>query len=192
MLGGDQRRVEMALSLLFSLPGTPLIFWGDELGMGDDLAEPGRFGVRLPMPWSGARNGGFSTADRSKLLRRPIESGPYGYSSLNVEAALKDPASQLSFMKELIHLRRRLSWIGDGYFEAMSHDDAPVMVHRIRCESSTLIAVHNLKADRQQIGISGSDLGRAKAVLMRGLEAKPGEGGLLLDLDSYGFGLFAG
>ncbi|MGE0060328.1 MAG: alpha-amylase family glycosyl hydrolase, partial [Dehalococcoidia bacterium] len=151
MLGGNQRRIEMAYSLLFSLPGTPLLFWGDELGIGEDLSLPGRFAVRLPMPWSAELNGGFSRAPRDKLLRPPVESGPYGFPTLNVEHQCRDPASLLSFMKQLIHLRRANAWIGDARFEALSNDDSPVLVHRIHGGNVSFTAVHNLSGMPQDV-----------------------------------------
>ena len=86
MLGNDRRRIEMAYALQFSLPGTPVIRYGDEIGMGEDLSLPERNAIRTPMQWSAARNGGFSTATRKQDLRRPvIDDGEYGYEHVNVD-----------------------------------------------------------------------------------------------------------
>src|SRR6476661_4259795 len=87
MLGGDQRRIRMAYALQCSLPGTPVLRYGDEIGMGDDLSQPERYAIRTPMQWSDERHGGFSTARRKSDLVRPLVSGgDFGFETLNVDA----------------------------------------------------------------------------------------------------------
>ncbi len=95
MLGGDPRRVRMVYSLLFSLPGTPVLFYGEEIGMGENLDVPGRMAVRTPMQWTAAEHGGFSTAS-ADALPAPVVEGGYGPEFVNVEAQRRDPESLLA------------------------------------------------------------------------------------------------
>jgi maltose alpha-D-glucosyltransferase/alpha-amylase len=90
MLGNDRRRLELAYALIFSLPGTPVLFYGEEIGMGEDLGLPERIAVRTPMQWSAEPNGGFSTASAEKLIRPVIKGGDFGYENLNVTAQAHD------------------------------------------------------------------------------------------------------
>ena len=101
MLDGDPRRLRMVYSLLFSLPGTPTIFYGEELGMGEDLAQEGRMAVRTPMQWTDGRNGGFSTAPPRKLVS-PVVQGGYGPEHVNAAQQRRDPDSLWTFMRGLI------------------------------------------------------------------------------------------
>ena len=104
MLGNDRRQLELAYSLLFSLPGTPVIRYGDEIGMGDDLRLHERDAVRTPMQWSAEPHGGFSTARRSRSCRS--SRGPYGYEQVNVEAQRRDPNSLLNWIERMIRMRK--------------------------------------------------------------------------------------
>src|SRR5207248_2894930 len=114
MLGGDRRRIELAYSLQFTLPGTPVLRYGEEIGMGDDLQLPERNAIRTPMQWSGQRNGGFSTAKRANLVRPVISRGEYGYRSVNVAAQRRDPGSLLSWMERALHTLRECREFGVG------------------------------------------------------------------------------
>ena len=105
MLDGDPRRIRMVYSLLFSLPGTPVLFYGEEIGMGENLAAEGRMAVRTPMQWTAGKNGGFSTAAPSRLAG-PVTEGGYGPEHVNVEAQRRDPDSLLSFMTLLVRRYR--------------------------------------------------------------------------------------
>src|SRR5438034_6072499 len=114
MLGGDKRQVELAFSLLFSMPGTPTIWYGDEIGMGDDLSLPEREGVRTPMQWSGSENGGFSAAPSGKLVRPVVREGAYGYEHVNVAVERRDPHSLLNRVERIIRTRKECEEFGWG------------------------------------------------------------------------------
>ena len=109
LMENSRRRVELLNVLLFTLPGTPVIYYGDEIGMGDNIYLGDRNGVRTPMQWSGDRNGGFSRADPARLYAPPIMDPVYGYQSINVEAQERYPFSLLNWMKRLIALRKQHS-----------------------------------------------------------------------------------
>ena len=113
MLDGDPRRLRMAYSLLFSLPGTPVLFYGEEIGMGEELAAEGRNAVRTPMQWTAGRNGGFSDA-RPSRLPAPVVAGGFGPEHVNVEAQLRDDDSLLAFIGRLIRRYREAPELGWG------------------------------------------------------------------------------
>src|SRR5690606_37773937 len=110
----DRRRIELLNSLLYSMPGTPIIYYGDELGMGDNIYLGDRDGVRTPMQWSPDRNGGFSKADPSRLMLPPIMDPLYGYNSVNVEAQSRDSHSFLNWMRLMLDIRKRYHAFGRG------------------------------------------------------------------------------
>ncbi|GIM91427.1 alpha-amylase family protein [Paractinoplanes toevensis] len=145
MLGGDRRRLEMAYSLQFSLRGTPVLRYGEELGMGDDLQQEGRNAIRTPMQWSTLENAGFSTADRKKLIRPVIEGGEFGYDKVNATKQRHDPTSLLSWFERMIRTLREAPEVGAG---SCTHVDVPVpegvLVHRADDATGTMLFVHNL------------------------------------------------
>src|SRR5436190_20363861 len=114
MLDGDRRRLELAYSLMFTLPGTPVIRYGEEIGMGDDLSLPERDAIRTPMQWSAGENGGFSTAPRRALVRPPIDTGPFGYEQVNVFDQQRDANSLLSWMERAVRTLRECPEFGNG------------------------------------------------------------------------------
>ena len=114
LLENSRRRIELLNSLLFSLPGTPVIYYGDEIGMGDNIYLGDRNGVRTPMQWTGDRNAGFSRADPARLFAPPIMDPVYGYQAINVEAQERSPFSLLNWMKRLIALRKQFTVFGRG------------------------------------------------------------------------------
>lgn len=145
MLGGDRRRIELANSLLMTLPGTPVIRYGDEIGMGDDLSLTGRDAVRTPMQWSDGRNGGFSVGDDP--VRPPIDKGSYGFSRINVAEQRTRDDSLLNWMERIIRLRKELPEIGLGNFRIL--DTPPsVLALRYDWEHRTSIFLHNLEDRR--------------------------------------------
>ena len=144
MLGGDPRRVRMAYSLMFSLPGTPTLYFGEEIGMGEDLSAEGRMAVRTPMQWSATKNGGFSTAPPSRLVQAVVADG-YGPEHANVMDQLHDPESLLSWMRRLIEIRRACPELGWGGLTILEHDAGPaVLAHQLSLADSAVVAVHNL------------------------------------------------
>lgn len=188
MLGNDRRRVELAHSLVFSLPGTQIIRYGDEIGMGEDLSLPGRDPVRTPMQWTDEANAGFSSAAAEKLIRPVIADGDFGFSAVNVRAQLRDPDSLLNRMVRLIRLRRSCPEIGQGELTAVVTDQPGVFAHCCRWDGRTMIAVHNLSdADCcVRLQLEGDD---AALIDLAGdrLYAPPGE---TVDLAAYGYRWF--
>src|SRR5690606_13974082 len=129
LLGGERRRIELMNALLLSLKGTPVLYYGDEIGMGDDPFLGDRNGVRTPMQWSPDKNGGFSRAPHHRLFMPAIGKGPYSYEFVNVEDAENDPSSLLNFMKRLLALRRKyVKVFGRGSFEIVPVENQHVLV----------------------------------------------------------------
>ena len=145
MLGGDQRRIRMVYSLAFSLPGTPVLFYGEEIGMAENLAIAGRYSVRAPMQWGDEPKGGFTTADEP--CRPVVQDGPFGFPEVNVARQRRDPHSLLNWMERLIRRRRECPELGWGRWRLLDPGDPAVFAHAADWEGSTVVAVHNL-ADR--------------------------------------------
>lgn len=144
LLGNDRRRVELMNALLFALPGTPVLYYGDEIGMGDNIYLGDRDGVRTPMQWSSDRNAGFSRANTQKLYLPVIIDPEYHYESVNVEAQQNNPHSLLLWMKRLIALRKSYRAFGRGSIEFLSPSNHKVLVFLRRHESQRILFVANL------------------------------------------------
>ncbi|MDX2097099.1 MAG: alpha-amylase family protein [Leptolyngbyaceae cyanobacterium bins.59] len=142
MVKNHRDRMEMIYSLAFSLPGTPLLRYGDEIAMGDDLSLPGRDSVRTPMQWSDQPNGGFSTAPSNVLPHPVITEGQYGYPCTNVDTEQRSPASFLKWMEHLIRTRRQCPEFGEGTWRILSTDEPSVFVHLSETHSETHSAIH--------------------------------------------------
>jgi maltose alpha-D-glucosyltransferase/alpha-amylase len=142
MLDNDRRRMELAFSLLFTLPGTPMLQYGDEIGIGDDLSLPERECARTPMQWSSEKHGGFSTADKTV---RPVVSDPvFGYQRVNVEAQRRDPQSFVNWVERKIRMRRECPEISWGDWRILDPRAQGVLVMRYDWSGNTLVIVHNL------------------------------------------------
>ena len=144
MLGNDRRRIELAFSLLFSLPGTPIVYYGDELGMGEELALPERWPVRTCMQWTGDENGGFSTAVGDRLVNDVITAGDFGSAKVNAAAQQRDPNSLLSWMRRLIEARQSCPEIGWGDWSLPEVKAPSVFVQRFAWQGKSVLALHNL------------------------------------------------
>ncbi len=160
LLGNDRRKIELMNGLLFSLPGTPVIYYGDEIGMGDNYHLHDRNGVRTPMQWSPERNGGFSTADRRKLYLPPIPDPAYHYKVVNVENQSKNPDSLLWWMKRLITLRKHYNTFGRGRIEFLEPENHKVLAYLRQDTGETILVVANLSHLAQQTHL---DLSRFKS-----------------------------
>lgn len=145
MLDGDPRRIRMVYSLLFSLPGTPTLYYGEEIGMGEDLADEGRMSVRTPMQWDAVRNGGFSTAPPRRLVQRVVPGG-YGPEHVNVAHQKRDHDSLWHFMRTLIQTYRECPELGWGAFSVLDQPRREVLAHRCHWDGASVVAVHNLSA----------------------------------------------
>jgi maltose alpha-D-glucosyltransferase/alpha-amylase len=144
LLGNDRKRIELMNGLLFSLPGTPVIYYGDEIGMGDNIFLGDRNGVRTPMQWSADRNAGFSRANRQRLYLPIVTDPEYHYESVNVEAQSQNPHSLLSWMKRLIALRKRHRAFGRGTLELLRPENRKVLAFVRAYESEQILCVANL------------------------------------------------
>jgi glycosidase len=145
MLDGDPRRIRMVYSLLFSLPGTPTLYYGEEIGMGEDLAAEGRMSVRTPMQWDAVRNGGFSTAPPRRLVQRVVPDG-FGPEHVNVAHQKRDHDSLWHFMRTLIQTYRECPELGWGDFTVLEQPCPQVLAHRCHWDGASVVAVHNLSA----------------------------------------------
>ena len=144
MLDNDRRKLELAFSLLFTLPGTPMLQFGDEIGLGDDLSLPERECARTPMQWSSDPHGGFTTGKRPVL---PVISDPiYGYRQVNVEAQRRDSQSLLNWMERKIRMRRECPEISWGDWKILKTDQPGVLVMRYEWDDHTLVILHNFTA----------------------------------------------
>ena len=143
MVGGDRRRMELAYSLAFSLPGTPVLFYGEEIGLGDNPAMADREAVRLPMQWAPRQGGGFTTADESSLPRRLLREGRFGYRELNVEAQRADPGSFLNWMERAIRTRKEWPELGWGAWRVLGARNRAVLAHVATWDGGSVLALHN-------------------------------------------------
>ncbi len=151
LMQNSRERIQLLNSLLFSFPGTPVLYYGDEIGMGDNIYLGDRNGVRTPMQWSGDRNGGFSRADFAKLYAPPIMDPVYGFQSINVEAQRRDSHSFFNWMKRLIALRKSYQVFGRGSMEFLEPANTRVLAYVRRYENETLLAVANLAESVQPV-----------------------------------------
>jgi maltose alpha-D-glucosyltransferase / alpha-amylase len=144
LLGNHRRRIELMCALLFSMPGTPIIYYGDEIGMGDNIYLGDRDGVRTPMQWSADRNAGFSHANPQRLFLPIINDPEYHYETMNVEAQQSNPYSLLWWMKRLIALRKRYKAFGRGSIEFLQPANRKVLIFLRRYEEERIMVVANL------------------------------------------------
>lgn len=149
MLDGDRRRLELAYSLMFTLPGTPVLRYGDEIGMGDDLSLRERHCARTPMQWSDEPHGGFTKAERP--VEPVISGGPYGYEHVNVAAQRRDPNSFLNWMERVIRMRKEVPEIGFGDFHVVGTGDPSVLGLRYEWRNNAVLCVHNLDGKPREV-----------------------------------------
>ena len=159
MLEGDRRRLQLAWSLLFSMPGSPVVWYGEEIGMGDDLSLDERASVRTPMQWSSEENGGFSSVPRDAHARPIIDKGRYSYRKVNVEAQRRDEKSLLNWVERLIRLRRDCPEIGLGQSRLLPGGAREILVHRCDWETGTVVFAHNFGNRARKVPIK---LGKGK------------------------------
>jgi maltose alpha-D-glucosyltransferase / alpha-amylase len=143
MLQGDRRRIELLNSLMFTLPGTPVIRYGEEIGMGDDLAQPEREAIRTPMQWSAEPNGGFSTAAPEKLIRPVIAEGEYRYQRINTASQRLEFNSLLNWTERAVRTRKECPEFGWGEMKFLRTDHPSVVAHTCTWRGRTVAAVHN-------------------------------------------------
>jgi glycosidase len=198
MLDGDPARIRMVYSLMFSLPGTPVLFYGEELGMGEDLRAKGRSAVRSPMQWTDTANGGFSTAPADKLVAQVVD-GYFGPKNINAAQAKRDPDSLWNFIAALIRSYRESPELAWGDFELIKQSNPGVLLHSCTRAGSTLVLAHNMAAQPASVSArvsSPEDPEEAfgGAILRDLLDGDnvplADDGGFELELERYGYRWF--
>jgi maltose alpha-D-glucosyltransferase/alpha-amylase len=158
MLKGDRRRIELAYALQFSLPGTPVVRYGEEIGMGEDLSLDGREAIRTPMQWDDGPNGGFSTASAGDLSRPVVTRGRFGIGQVNVRSQQRDPNSLLRWFENLVHTLRTAPEIGSGTCSVVNVSlPRSVLAHRFDAPSGSILLLHNLADTAVTLDVGGLD-----------------------------------
>jgi len=193
LLERDRRRIELMNSLLLSMPGTPVIYYGDEIGMGDNIYLGDRNGVRTPMQWSPDRNGGFSRADPAALVLPAIMDPLYGYEAINVEAQTRDPHSILNWMRRMLAVRRRHAAFGRGTLTFLYPKNRKVLAYLRQYSGDTILCVANVAHSPQAVELDLSQFAGCSPVELNAGTLFPPIGQLtyLLTLPPYGFYWFA-
>jgi maltose alpha-D-glucosyltransferase/alpha-amylase len=151
LMDNGRQEIELLHAILFSLPGSPVLYYGDEIMMGDNVYLGDRDGVRTPMQWTGDRNGGFSRADFARLYLPPLMDPVWGYQATNVEAQLRTPTSFLRWLHRFIALRKQHPVFGLGTYEALVPENPRVFAHVRRWEDDTVLCVHNVARSAQAV-----------------------------------------
>ncbi len=189
LVDNNRRRIELLNSLLFSFPGTPILYYGDEIGMGDNIYLGDRNGVRTPMQWSGDRNAGFSRAVPAKLFSPVIMDPVWGYEAINVEAQQSDPSSLLSWMRNMISLRKLFQVFGRGTLRFLSPENRKVLAYVREGEGSRILCIANLSRFAQPVTLDLSEFEGMTPVEMLGYVEFPAitKAPYHVTLGSYGF-----
>jgi maltose alpha-D-glucosyltransferase/alpha-amylase len=189
LMDNNRRRVELLNSLLFSFPGTPIIYYGDEIGMGDNIYLGDRNGVRTPMQWTVDRNAGFSRANPAKLYSQIIMDPVYGYEAVNVESQQSDSSSLLHWMRNMIGLRKLFRVFGRGTLEFLHPENRKVLAYIRRYEEEQILCVANLSRFGQPVELDLSAIAGMTPVEMLGFTEFPpiGKAPYRLTLGPYAF-----
>ncbi len=189
LLENDRTKIQLLNSLLFTLPGTPIIYYGDEIGMGDNIHLGDRNGVRTPMQWSADRNAGFSRADPAQLSSPVIADPIYGYQAVNVEAQLRTPSSLLHWMRRMITIRKSSRVFGRGALRFLTPANTRVLAYLREYQGESVLLVHNLANSAEPVELDLGEFRGATPVDMLGearfppIEDRP----YFLSLGPYGF-----
>ena len=189
LLENDRRKIELMNSLLLSMPGTPVLYYGDEIGMGDNIYLGDRDGVRTPMQWSPDRNGGFSKADPARLFLPAIQDPIYGFDAVNVEAQIKSPASLLNWMRRMVSIRRNHHALARGALRFLYPVNRKVLAYLRETDDEAILCVANVSRAPQAVQLDLAEFrGRTPAEMTGGTDFPPiGELPYLLTLPAYGF-----
>ena len=189
LLDNDRRKIELLNSILFTMPGSPILYYGDEIGMGDNVHLGDRNGVRTPMQWTGDRNAGFSRVDPEQLYLPVISNPIYGYQAINVESQQRTPSSLLNTMKKLIGIRKQHKVFGRGTIEFLKPRNSRVLAYIRSNEDGTVLVVNNLADSSQPVELDMRRFEGAIPVEMLGETRFPriGELPYMLTLSPYGY-----
>ena len=189
LMENDRRKIELLNALLISMPGTPVFYYGDEIGMGDNVFLGDRDGVRTPMQWSFDRNGGFSRADPARLYLPPIMDSVYGFEAVNVEAQSRSPSSLLNWLKRLIAARRSRRAFGRGSLRFLYPANRKVIAYLRNLGDEIVLCVANLSRSPQAVELDLSDWRGRQPVELLGRSLFPpiGELPYMLTLQGYSF-----
>jgi maltose alpha-D-glucosyltransferase/alpha-amylase len=189
LLDNGRDEMELMHAILFSLPGSPVLYYGDEIAMGDNVYLGDRDGVRTPMQWTGDRNGGFSRADFAQLYAPPLMDPVYGYQAVNVEAQLRTPTSLLRWMRRFIALRKEHPVFGLGSYKPLAPSNDRIFAHVREYEDDVMLCVHNFARSAQAVELDLSEWEGRYPVEVFGRARFPriGEWPYLLTLAPRGF-----
>jgi maltose alpha-D-glucosyltransferase/alpha-amylase len=189
LLDGDRRRIELVNGLLMSMPGSPIIYYGDEIGMGDNIYLGDRNGVRTPMQWSGGWNAGFSSADPEQLAQPLISNPVYGYQVVNVSAQSRAEHSLLNWMSRLIKIRRSTRVFSRGRTTFLRPANHRVLAFLRTLDKEQVLVVCNLSSSAQAVELDLRELAGAVPIEMFGKSLFPriGELPYMLTLGPYDF-----
>ena len=189
LMENDRRKIELLKGLLLSLPGTPVLYYGDEIGMGDNVFLGDRDGVRTPMQWSFDRNGGFSRADPASLYLPPIMDPVYGFAAVNVEAQSRSPSSLLNWQKRLIAARRARRALGRGTLRFLYPANRKVIAYLREWDGETILVIANLSRSAQAVELDLSEFRGRQVIELLGRSIFPpiGEQPYLLTLQGHSF-----
>ncbi len=189
LLENDRARIELMNGLLLSMPGTPVLYYGDEIGMGDNIFRGDRDGVRTPMQWTSDRNGGFSRADPQRLYLPPIQDPIYGFEALNVEAQGREPSSLMNWTKRLLAVRSTTQAFGRGRFTMLHPGNRKVLAYVRERADDVILCVFNVSRIAQPVELELGEWKGRVPVEMMGRSPFPPIGDLpyLLTLPAYGF-----
>jgi maltose alpha-D-glucosyltransferase/alpha-amylase len=189
LLDGGRDEIELMHAILFSLPGSPVLYYGDEIAMGDNVYLGDRDGVRTPMQWTGDRNGGFSRADFAQLYLPPLMDPVYGFQAVNIEAQLRTPTSLLRWLRRFVELRKQHPVFGLGDYHVLRPENPKIFAHIRSFSEDIVLCVHNLARTAQAVELDLSAFaGRVPVELLGNTEfPRIGELPYLLTLGPRGF-----
>jgi maltose alpha-D-glucosyltransferase / alpha-amylase len=189
LLDNGRDEIELMTAIMFSLPGSPVLYYGDEIAMGDNIYLGDHDGVRTPMQWTSDRNGGFSKADFAQLYLPPLMDPVYGFQAVNVEAQLRTPTSLLRWLRRFIALRKEHPVFGMGTYEPLHPDNPRIFAHVRKFEDDIALCVHNVARSAQAVELDLSAFEGRRPIEMFGRSAFPriGELPYLLTLQPRGF-----
>jgi maltose alpha-D-glucosyltransferase/alpha-amylase len=188
LLDNDRARIELAYSLLFTLPGAPVIYYGDEIGMGDNIWLDDRDGVRTPMQWDTSANAGFSSADTRDLYAPVIEADGFGPDAINVASQRADQTSLLHVIRSMITTRKSAAALGHGGFQWIECDSPAVAAYLRSYGDERVLCIHSLSSAKQSVTIQMQGiLSEAPRDLICGRTLEPFRDGIALQLDPYAY-----